>query len=48
MPERPGLALGGKDYELFEVVNLGIGEASLPIDHGATPDAKYVSQFGLR
>ena len=26
---------------------VGIGEASLPIDHGAAPDAKHVSQFGL-
>ncbi len=47
-PEGPGLALGSKDHELFEVVGLGIGEASLPIDHGAAPDAKYASQFGLR
>ncbi len=47
-PERPGLALGGEDHELFQVVGPGIGEASLPIDHGAAGDAKHVSQFGLR
>src|SRR5713101_3000827 len=47
-PQRPGLALNGEDYELFEVVGLGIGEASLPIDHGTAGDAKHISQFGLR
>ena len=47
-PERPGLALNSEDHELFQVVGLGIGEASLPIDHGAAPDAKQISQFGLR
>ena len=47
-PERPDLALDSEDHELFEVVGLGIGEASLPIDHGAAPDAKHVSQFSLR
>ena len=47
-PDWKCLALDGKDHELFEVVDLGVGEASLPIDHGAAPDAKYVSQFGLR
>ena len=42
-PKRPGLALGGEDHELFQVVGLGIGETSLPIDHGAASDAKHVS-----
>ena len=35
-------------HELFEVVGRGIGEAALLIDHGAAPDAKPVSYFGLR
>ena len=42
-PERPDLALYGEDHELFEVVDLGIGEASLPIDYGAAGNAKQVS-----
>src|SRR5258706_2939000 len=42
-PERPGLALNGEDHELLPVVGLRIGEASLPIDHGAAGDAQHVS-----
>ena len=37
------LALDGENHELFEMVGRGIGEASLPIDHGAAPDTKHLS-----
>jgi len=41
-PDRPGLALDGEDDDVFEVIDIRIRETSLPIAHGATPDAKQV------
>src|SRR2546425_10318237 len=42
-PGGEGLALYGQDHEVFQVIDSRIGEASLPIDHGAAPEAKQIS-----
>jgi len=36
------LALYREDHEVFEVIDIRISEASLPIGDGATPNAKQV------
>ncbi len=47
-PGGESLALDGNDHEVSQVIDSRISEASLPIDHGTAPDAKHLSQFGLR
>jgi len=46
-PGRKSLLLDGESHQLFEVVGLGIGEATLPVAHGAAGDAQVPGQIGL-